>query len=192
MTKKVSAREKILLAAKKVFMKEGFAGAAISKIAALAEVPHSLIFHHFKNKETLWIEVKQHIVKEATHRTRTLPDTHLPFKIFLQKLFTQNIKFYRQNPDIIQMINWQRVERATSQKIGITRSDETKQWLMAFKHYQQKGEINPKLKTEFILTLALSIISTAALDPNIFIKQSKKEKDYVDFCVKSLLKALSA
>lgn len=189
--KKLSTKEKILLSAKKVFIEHGFAGAAISKIATLAEVNHSLIFHHFKNKESLWLAVKQHIVKEANQQSQTLPDVHLAFKDFLHELLTKNINFYRRNPDIVRMINWQRLEHQISKKIGITLSNEMQRWIDAFKTYQQKGEIKPSLKIEFIITLVLSIVSSAALDQNVFISNEKAKQAYIDFCVASLLSALT-
>ena len=60
------------------------------------------------------------------------------------------INFYRQNPDIIAMINWQRIERET---ITIGSSSESKLWLSAFEHYKSSGDISSKIKAEQILCL---------------------------------------
>lgn len=162
----------------------------MGKIAKLAGVNHSLLFHYFGNKENLWLAVKQSIAKDADQRSKMLPDTHLPFKAFLRELIIKSIHFYRDNPDIIRMINWQRLEYNSEQKIGVTLSPETQDWIDAFKHYQQKGDINPKLKPEFVITFILSIVSSAALDQNIFLNDEQEQKNYIDFCVKRLLKAL--
>ncbi len=179
----LNTREKILQAARQLFIEHGFAGTSIGNIAKLAEINHSLIFHHFGNKEKLWLEVKQMIVKEANLQTKTLPSTTLPFKKFLQQLMQNALQFYRNNPDIVRMINWQRLEQGKEKNIGVTLSAESQAWLDAFKYYQKKGEINHKLKPEFILTLVLSIISSAALDPNIFINTPKKMTEYIKFCM---------
>jgi len=189
--KKVSTKEKILSAARKVFIDQGFAGASISQIADLAEINHSLIFHHFGNKEQLWIAVKQDIVQEASQKSKTIPSKTLLFKDFLKELFHQNIIFYRNNPDIVSMINWQRSEYKASKSIGITHSKDMQILIDAFKHYQQHGDINPRLKPEFIITLVFSIISSMALDPNIFISDESDQQEYVNFCLECLEKALS-
>jgi AcrR family transcriptional regulator len=189
--KEISTKEKILKAARKIFVEQGFAGASISMIAGLAEINHSLIFHHFENKEKLWLAVKQDIVQEANQQTVILPSTHLPFEKFLAELMNNSIHFYRKNPDIMRMINWQRLESNTKKEIGLTISKDMQNWLDAFKHYQHNNEINKKLKIEFIVTLVLSIVSSAALDPNIFIANEKNLKSYIKFCVQTLLNAFS-
>jgi AcrR family transcriptional regulator len=186
-----STKEKILAAARELFVQHGFAGTSVGNIAKLASVNHSLIFHHFSNKEQLWVAVKQSIVAEASQQTQTLPNTALPFKQFLKILFTENTRFYRENPDIIRMINWQRLEGGAEQKIGITHSTEMQAWMAAFQHYQARGDIDAKLKPEFIITMILSIISSSALDPNVFLNDEKSRQAYVDFCLQLLLKALA-
>ncbi len=188
---KQTTKEKILSAARTLFVEHGFAGTAMCKIAQLAEVNHSLIFHHFGNKEKLWREVKQNIAQDSLQQSKMLPDIKPVFKDFLRELITQSIDFYRHNPDIIRMINWQRLEYNHDQKIGITLSPELQAWINAFNHYQQKGDIDVNLKTEFMITLILSIVSSAALDPNTFIASNKDQHAYIDFCVERLLIALA-
>ncbi len=186
-----STCDKILVSARKIFVEQGFAGASMANIAKLAEVTHSLIFHHFGNKENLWRAVKQNIAQDSEQQSKTLPSTNLPFAAFLRELIINSISFYRNNPDIMRMINWQRLEYNTDQNIGITLSAESQAWIAAFKHYQQKGDINSKLKIEFIVTLLLSIVSSAALDQNIFISNEKSQQAYIDFCVAHLQKAFA-
>lgn len=94
--------------------------------------------------------------------------------------------------EIVQLlIHWQRLEQGKEKNIGVTLSAESQAWLDAFKHYQKKGEINRKLKPEFVLTLILGIISSAALDPNTFIKDEKIFNNYIAFCASKLSQALS-
>lgn len=184
-------KHKILTAARQLFVEHGFAGTSMGKIAKLAGVNHSLLFHYFGNKENLWLAVKQSIARDADQKSKMLPDTHLSFKEFLRELIIKSIRFYRDNPDIIRMINWQRLEYDPELKIGVTVSTEVQQWIEAIKYYQKKGDINSKLKPEFIMTLILSIVSSAALDQNVFISNEQNQKNYIAFCVESLIKALS-
>lgn len=55
-------RAAILDAALKLFSERGFEGAALRDIAALAQVEHSLVRYHFKNKDTLWRAALSHLI----------------------------------------------------------------------------------------------------------------------------------
>jgi len=187
---KKNTKQSILKAARELFVQHGFAGASMGDVSKLAKVNHSLIFHHFTNKEQLWLAVKQDIVKEADKQNKVLPSINLSFQSFLKALIKQGVDFYRNNPDIIRMINWQRLEGSSTQKIGVTLSSETKAWIDAFKHYQKLGEINSELQPKFIVTLILSVISSAALDPNVFINKKNSLEAYISFCVERLERAL--
>lgn len=182
-------RAKILKAARRLFVEGGFAGTSMGKIATKANVNHSLIFHHFGNKEGLWKAVKQNIVEEANRFSPTLPEINLPFRDFLEQLFINNIYFYRNNPDIVRMIAWQRLEYHDTSAVGVSLSDTSKQWLLALKHYQKAGEIDSKLKPEFILTFLLSLISSAAMDPNVFIAKKADLNSYITLAVNRVVKA---
>lgn len=173
-----------------LFVTHGFAGTSIGNIAKLAGVNHSLVFHHFKNKEQLWVSVKQSIVFEANQLTSTLPECYLSFNDFLKELFLRNLRFYHENPDISRMIAWQRLEQNSNHAIGITNSGDMQRWVQALSHYQSQGDIQSRFKPEWIVTLILSIISSAALDPNVFINEKQALDDYIDFCMEILSKAL--
>jgi AcrR family transcriptional regulator len=186
-----ATKKNILKSARKLFVRHGFAGTSMGKIALLAKVNHSLLFYHFESKAKLWLAVKQDIVEEANHRARTLPPSTLPFRDFLKTIIKQGMDFYRKNPDIIRMLNWQRLENSASSNIGVALSSESQAWINAFKAYQSQGILLSQLQPEFIVTMLLSIISSAALDPNIFIGNKPQQEAYVDFCVDRLEQALT-
>lgn len=65
-------REALLTAAKAQFMERGFAGTALSQVAADAQVTRGAVYHHFKDKRDLFAAVferteaeKMEIVREA-------------------------------------------------------------------------------------------------------------------------------
>lgn len=178
-----STKAKILSAAKNVFIEQGFAGASMGKIAKLAGVNHSLIFHHFANKENLWLAVKLDIVNSAQEDLRNIPDTNLAFKDFLRAMITKNILFYKNHPELIRLLNWQRLESQKHHNIGITSSERMNNWIKAIKHYQAKKEVSPQHKPEFIVIFLFSVISSAALDPNIFIQDEADKNNYIEFCI---------
>lgn len=182
---------KILAAAKTLFIEHGFAGTSIGKIAKLAQVNHSLVFHHFTNKENLWLEVKQHIIDLADNNQESIPSLDLTFDEFLQELFENRMHFYQSNPDLIRLLNWQRLESNENLHIGITKSSRMQKWIEAISHYQEVGSINNLYKPEFIVTFILSIIVSAALDPNIFIQSEQDRSAYIQFCIQCFVQGFS-
>ncbi len=57
-------KELILEAAYDVLLQEGIEGLSMSRIAAKAKIPASLIFHYFKNKGQLVLELSEYILEE--------------------------------------------------------------------------------------------------------------------------------
>ena len=191
--KSAATKEKILKAARELFVENGFAGTSISKIAAIAEVPTSLIFHHFKNKQSLWQDVKVSMVRsveEGVVVSKFLPKYDQPFEKFLKQMMENGIEFYRGNPDIIRMMNWQRLESGQENSAKASISRESDEWLKVFAHYQNIGEIDKRLNPKFIMTLIVSIISSAALDPNVFIEKQNDFDAYIKFCIEGLLRVV--
>lgn len=188
--KKPAKKDQIIAAATELFTQNGFEGTSMADIAQLADVNHSLIFHYFGNKEKLWTAVKQEIAHGAQGAVSVLPSTETPFKEFLAELFIRAFDFYQSNPQLVRMINWQRLEPAKKRNIGVTESPEMNKWIDAFKIYQEKGEISKKIQPAFLVTMILSIISSAVLDPNVYIDTDASRNDYINFCVVSMLKAV--
>lgn len=181
MAEQLSTKSKILVAARQLFVADGFSGASMGKIAKLAGVNHSLLFHHFGNKEQLWTAVKQSIVEEADAKAALIPTCDQPFKDFLHEAFTLSIRFYHENPDIVRMIAWQRMEFKQEKKIPLTSS--AADWLKAFTYYQKQGSIRKALNVKYAVSVVFSVIISAALDKTLLFDDVE---DYVDFCVNFL------
>jgi AcrR family transcriptional regulator len=181
--------EKILKAARALFVEKGFSGTSMGQIASRAAVNHSLLFHHFKNKQNLWQEVKQAIFEEGKAVYAHLPPLDQPLESFLQELITRTITFYKNNPDIVRMINWQRLE-SSYDKAAIPLLRESSAWIEACVYYQKNGQVNPSLKPEFVITLVYQVVSSLAMDPAGFVQDPENIKLYIDFVAASLYKAL--
>jgi len=182
--------KKILKAARALFVEKGFSGTSMGQIALKAGVNHSLLFHHFKNKQNLWQEVKQAIFEEGKSIYSHLPPLDQSLEPFLKELITRTILFYKSNPDIVRMVNWQRLDSSTEQTASLTLLKESQNWIDACVHFQQTGEIDQKLKPEFVITLVLAIVGSIAMDPNAFIRDTENNKLYIEFCAQRLYRAL--
>lgn len=188
---KENTKNRILDAAHVLFTKQGFAATSTAQVAQLAEVTHSLIFHHFKNKQGLWEAVRQRIVLKARGQNELLPSLEQPFRDFIYALLLDRVTTYRQDPALLQIVNWQRIEKNVD-NIGLRNNGHAKAWLAAFLYYQEQGEIAKQYKPEFILTLVFAIVSNLAFDPNIFVKSKKRISEYLDFCAELICRGLKA
>ncbi len=180
-------KEAILKAAKKLFIEHGFAGTSMSQIAKLAKVNHSLMFHHFTNKQGLWSAVKLDIVEKAKQSKTILPSTDLPYENFITQLFENNIAFYQSEPELIRLFNWQRLENKKKTHKPLPISQELQSWITAFELYQKQGNIHKKVNIHFLINMMLSLTSSTALDPDFFSKTEAERHEYSQFCIQAIL-----
>lgn len=185
----LQTRDRIIRAAQKLFVKQGFSAVKVEAVARLAKINHSLIYHHFKSKQALWLAVKQHIVKHSDFSLTKEDSDNMPCVDFIRHVVRKSISFYQDNPHIVSLINWQRMEK-NHENIGAGRTSEAKKWIAAFSKYQQNGEITLKAKPEYIMTMVLGITSSAVMDKNVFIKKKQDFEDYIEYCVAALQRAL--
>lgn len=179
----VSKKEKILQAARELFVEKGFTGTSISEIVSKSEVTHSLVFHHFKSKENLWQIVKNLIVDEGKEIVNNFPSLNQPLASFLNELIYFAIDFYGKNPDVVRMLTWQRLSDNKENNKGIADLD---RWLSATEHFKKTGEISKDCPSEFIITLTLSVVTSLALDPNSLLDTADTKEKYIQFVVNSL------
>jgi AcrR family transcriptional regulator len=97
-TKDRSAEEKILAAAKKVFVEKGMDGARMQDIADEAGINKALLHYYFRNKEKLF----QVIFKEATSRLfpriNTILTSDLPLFEKIRQFTNDYIEIVIENP----------------------------------------------------------------------------------------------
>ena len=182
---------KLINAAKKLFIKNGFAATSITQIADLAKINRSLIFHHFGDKDNLWQLAKQSIEKNATEKLENksiVPDFKSnSWPEFLFELINNLITFYRETPEIIALINWQRIENMQT-SIG-SKVNSAQKIISAIDKYKKSGDIKPEIKSEYILCLILGISTSAGMDRIKFIQSAEELKEYINFCVDIIIKA---
>ncbi len=185
-----ATRERIVRAARKLFVKEGFSKISVEKIAKRAKINHSLIYHHFGGKDALWDAVKANIVAEAERKQALIPSTELPWPTFLRELMQRSIDFYRDNPDIVALINFQRMAgKAANQDIeNISQSAQS--WLVAIEHYQQQGDISSKYTSAEVSCFIFSLACAIAIDHQPVIPSTATQDDFIAHSCDILAKGL--
>ncbi|GAA0322705.1 hypothetical protein GCM10009087_36220 [Sphingomonas oligophenolica] len=109
----IDTRLKIVNAALSEFARFGFDGSSTRGISQAAEVPHSLVIHHFKNKEDLWHATVREAVSWYLDRvflpeqdgTSTAADR-------LRHYFAEYIRFSADHPDFFRMITQENTLRS--------------------------------------------------------------------------------
>ncbi len=156
--KREKSKAAILKAAFTVFSERGFAGASMSQIARLAQVPQALIYHYFLSKEDLWKAVKQSVLNAAQQssdfgasQVQTLSD--------FRQAFQNRADFYRRYPELRKLVQWEALEPDHAPKlVGVHKTYEGI-WTNELQRLQDQGQlasdVDPKL---------LSVLLRSALE----------------------------
>lgn len=84
----MSAKEKISSAALKVFLQKGYDATSISDVVAESKITKGGIYHHFKNKEELFIEAIDYLFDRFAEIERSLYTETTDLKQILQAYFS--------------------------------------------------------------------------------------------------------
>lgn len=100
----------ILNAAEEIFAEKGFAGTSIREISEKSGLSGPLILFHFQNKEGVYDGVKTAVVKRYTASQSGMPDYNGNATDFIKDLIQSMFAFYRDNPTMMRLANWARLE----------------------------------------------------------------------------------
>lgn len=146
-------REKILEAAEQEFSREGFAGARVDEIAAVAGCNKQLIYRYFTDKQGLFEAV---VVRVMVHRQQRFLEQGLPkFPDHVQQFF----------PIIGEDLTWLRILHWESLAFGerpiLAEEERKKRFEMpkvVAKLMQEAGYVDPQLESEHVLFLTMCTV----------------------------------
>ncbi|MEN7549533.1 TetR/AcrR family transcriptional regulator [Rapidithrix thailandica] len=96
----LTTEEKIFIAARKVFLKKGFAGARMQEIADESGINKALLHYYFRNKKKLFEKIFQQILGNVFLQLTEVINTHQPLTskvAFFVEKYTQTLL---ENPDL--------------------------------------------------------------------------------------------
>ena len=99
-----TAEERILLAAKDVFMKHGLYGARMQDIADAAKINKALLHYYFRTKEKLFDTVFEGALERFFQKTDVFSDASLPFLKRMQLFANNLIDFLEEYPQMSMFI----------------------------------------------------------------------------------------
>lgn len=162
----------ILKAAKDLFLKHGFDGVTISKVAAKAGVSKGLVHHHFKSKEELYYAFLGRYFTVFAGKLRKRIEPVLDSEDLLGAVFKVYYKFLSDTPEFVRMQLWANLffqqTLSAYQEMdarAVADEDEDTSFLWRFstrivdhlKEQQDKGIIRPDVNPDLIFASAMSL-----------------------------------
>jgi len=114
-----NARERILLAAIKVFAEKSFEGSRIDEIAHEATVPKSLIYYHFKSKDEIFEVLVSKFISEYASLLAAVPNetSHEKAQELAGRMKNVYYEFGQKNADLIRIIFIDSLKKSKEQPI---------------------------------------------------------------------------
>jgi TetR/AcrR family transcriptional regulator len=105
-----ATKQRILRAAEYLFAKKGFAGTTMLSVSKRSGASGPLIVFHFKDKKGLYKAVKASIMRRFISSRDEDPQPDEPFQAFLERVLRDMYRFYRDNPRMMRLAAWGRLE----------------------------------------------------------------------------------
>ncbi len=176
---------KILETACKIFPELGFAGTSISMLAKDAKINQSLIYHHFGSKEELWKATKGYLLQDVFEPANSTDESQ-SLEDFVSDSVRGRFDWYLKHPEVIRMVNWQRLEPKRKQLQG-TAPMSVDRWVKIIPRMQKDGKIRTDLPAEMIIVMMGNIIIAPMLDEHRFLKSKESCEKYVNVIIEALL-----
>ena len=187
----------ILKAAETLFAEKGYAGTTLRQISQASGASGPLIIFHFKDKQGVYDAVKANIMKrylDADSKTHPADDS---FDSLIRHVLSSMFSFYRDNPTIMRLANWGRLEGDYEPWPGEAEWHHT--YREQIRLAQERGEIRSDLTP---LNISIFICGTAHIwweNHEHFMKHVLEEKNrnrtaddfYFEQCLSFILQGLS-
>lgn len=171
-----STRKKILLAAEKLFCATGYSGTTMQKIATLAGINTALLYHHFRNKKTLWQTVKTGFISLSA---QTIPpiQPNSPLPTVLSYIINLRFELYSNNADLHRMLMWQSLESEQEELFANTPSS-PRYWASLLHELQQRGGMRQDLNPDMVIAWINNSISGPSLIQQGILKFPQRKEQY--------------
>src|SRR5215813_14039013 len=97
-------REEILRAALQIFARKGLSAARISDIAAAAGLSYGLVYHYFRDKEALFVELVRRAVEGGVKVTQAALEAEGPPLERLHALCEEMVEGIRDDPEYLLLV----------------------------------------------------------------------------------------
>jgi TetR/AcrR family transcriptional regulator len=190
-----STEDKILDAAKEVFMKYGLYGARMQDIANTAGINKALLHYYFRNKEKLFDKIFENALARFFEQYLVFEDSSLPAKERLFRYVSNIIDFYAEYPQMTMFLIKEigNNPELFKQRITVAKKNKTMRLASLLEEAIKNGEIKKIDVTMFIINLQ-SLCSYPFIASPMFKYSLKAQgKDWnIDFSTEKLKKTVYA
>lgn len=164
-------RERILEAAKQLFLEKGFDGASMSAIAKSAGVNKALLFHHFGDKANLWCEVKADVSAST--------QAHVEYDMataggFFESLLDDRFNAYENHPELARLMAWQHVVKEGDAIVG-NEYTSPERWKKALKALARRGELRAGVDIDLVMLFIAYSCYAPFLQTHIQLSRAQKQ-----------------
>lgn len=177
--------EKIIQAAKGLFLEKGFAGTSMGAIAKASQTNQSLIYHYFPSKEALWIATKEYLLKQVQQETDFDPHHCSSPQDFIRETLEQRFQLVQDHPEMARLMLWQRLEDGQKPLTSPVKTSSA-HWPLIIGKFQKQGLIHQDRKPKHLTSLMVNGVFAIITDNNYAIDDQTK-KENLDFLIKNLI-----
>ncbi|MBK7408439.1 MAG: TetR/AcrR family transcriptional regulator [Saprospirales bacterium] len=184
MTKDLDTEGRILVAAKRVFVRKGYTGARMQEIADEAGINKGLLHYYFRSKDNLFSSIFEEAFRELAPRTIEIFESDAPLFTKLEQFVDRYIDFLTEHPYlpafVIQEINQH--PEALFEKIEKSgfRPNPMK-LVMQIQMEIQKGNIRPINPIHLVLNLISMCVFPFVARPMMQHMLQVGDEDYTEF-----------
>jgi len=148
-----TTEERILEAAKKVFLRDGLQGARMQDIADLATINRSMLHYYFRDKELLSQEVMKTVVSKFVVAFKENLNSELSFEEKVDNYIDAEINLAFDNPDLL-IFGLHEASKDPDFFRKIIESKMSVVFRKQMKEAYDRGEIVPKNIEEFVVSVS--------------------------------------
>ncbi|MEO9475747.1 MAG: TetR/AcrR family transcriptional regulator [Cyclobacteriaceae bacterium] len=178
-----NTEQKILIAARQVFLKKGLAGARMQEIADMAGINKALLHYYYRSKEQLFRSSFQDLIKQMLPKVFGVFRTDLPFEEKLRTLTADYLDFLTEYPQLPVMIlsEIQRDPQLLFNELNIPDLVDFQDLQKQLDEEAEAGRIRPMQVFELIPNLLSLLVFPFAAKPIIQNALKLTDEQFKDF-----------
>jgi AcrR family transcriptional regulator len=179
-----ATRKRLIDAATAEFARYGIAGARVDRIAANGRANKAQIYHYFGSKDRLFDAVWEALVTRIAQAAALDPTDLIGFAVRLSDI-------YAEQPDLMRLITWQRLERADDLPHSFAMSS-IQNHIDAITKAQTDGIVPDRFNANFLYALLLhSAAVWAMMSPDVLavldINDPEERRQLIEAAVRPYL-----
>jgi TetR/AcrR family transcriptional regulator len=148
-----NTEERILAAAKEIFLRDGLQGARMQDIADLASINRSMLHYYFRDKEMLSHETMKSVISQFIKTFKENLNSDLPFEEKVINYIATEVDFAFNNPNML-IFGLHEASKDPNFFKKIINNKHSTNFRQQLKEAYEKGEIITKDTEEFVITVS--------------------------------------